>query len=48
VIESPVAFLPGFGSLIPELFAKILTNQRMGIHITAVVGILSGQKPCPS
>src|SRR5271166_5197953 len=33
LIEPPITFLPCLGSLAAELFAKIFTNERMGIQV---------------
>src|SRR6516225_8163019 len=48
VIEPPITFLPGLRLLTPELFAKILTNQRMGIQLPRIMRIISGKESCPS
>jgi hypothetical protein len=37
VIEPPIAFLPSVRSSTPKLFAKVFTNQRMGIQIARIV-----------
>ena len=41
-IESAVAFLPCLGSLTPELFAKVFTNERMRIEMPTTVRIFPG------
>jgi hypothetical protein len=47
VIEPPITFLPGLRLLTPELFAKILPNQRMGIQLSRIMRIFSGKESCP-
>jgi hypothetical protein len=34
--KPPIAFLPRPGLLTPELFAKVCTNERMGIQIAGI------------
>jgi hypothetical protein len=48
VKEPPVAFLPSLGSMTPELFAKVFTNERMCIEISRIVGIFSREESCSS
>jgi hypothetical protein len=44
VVKSFVTFLPGFGSLAQELFAKVLTDERMRIELAGIVRIFSCEK----
>ena len=44
VKEPPIAFLPSLGSLTPELFPKVLTNERMRIEIPAIMRIFRSEK----
>src|SRR5215469_587523 len=46
--ESTVAFLPSLGSLTPKLFAKVFTNERMGIKMARIAWIFSGKESCSS
>ena len=44
VKEPPVAFLPRIRLSTPELFAKVFTNERMGIEISRIVRIFSREE----
>src|ERR1700738_382188 len=46
VKEPPIAFLPGFASLTPELFAKVFTNERMRIQLPRTMLIFSREQSC--
>jgi hypothetical protein len=47
-IETPVAFLPSLGSLTPQLFAKVFTNERVRIEMPRIVRIFPGEELCSS
>jgi hypothetical protein len=40
--QPPITFLPSIRLLNPKLFAKVFTNERMGIKIARIVRIFSG------
>ena len=48
IVESPIAFLPGFHLLTSQLFAKVFTNQRMSIEMPRIVGIFCSEESCSS
>jgi hypothetical protein len=49
IVEEPlIAFLPRIRLLTPKLFAKMLTNQGMGIQLSRIMRIFSGKESCPS
>ena len=41
MIKPPIAFLPTLSLLTPKLFAKIFTNERMGIQMPRIMRIFS-------
>jgi hypothetical protein len=44
IIEPSIAFLPSVLLLTPKLFAKVFTNERVGIQIPWIVRIFPGQE----
>ena len=42
--EPPITFLPGVGLLTPKLFAKVFTNERMGIETSRFMRIFAGEE----
>ena len=48
IVEAPIAFLPSLDSVTPKLFSKVLTNERMRIEISRIVGIFSSEESCSS
>jgi hypothetical protein len=48
MIEPPIAFLPSLGSLTPELFAKVFTNERMRIQMPTIVRIFASEESSSS
>jgi hypothetical protein len=46
--EPPITFLPSTRFLNTELFAEILTNQRMRIQLPRMMRIFSCEESCPS
>jgi len=44
VVEPLIAFLPSLGSLTAELFAKILTNQRVSIERPGILRIFGSEE----
>jgi hypothetical protein len=47
-IEAPVGLLPSLDSFIPELFAKVFTNERMGIQIAGITLVFGSEESCSS
>jgi hypothetical protein len=49
IVKEPlIAFLPSLGSLTPELFPKVFTNQRMGVEMSRIVRIFTSEESCSS
>jgi hypothetical protein len=46
--EPPIGFLPSLGSLTPELFAEVFTNERMRIEMPRIMRIFPSEESCSS
>jgi hypothetical protein len=48
VKEALIAFLPSLRPLALQLFAKVFTNERMGIQMSRIMRIFSREELCSS
>jgi hypothetical protein len=48
MIEPLVTFLPSFGSLAPQLFAEVFTNEGMRVELPTMMLVFLGEESCSS